>query len=533
MIGNPVIGMRWCKWCLAGILLLGGCAARPDIEKIDNEMYGLVEEKSSEVEDMVEDFSIDYDPVVYEPGDEVFLNLSDALDLAFQNSRAYQSRKESLYTEALSLSSTRHRWGPRYSAGMSGGAERSQQETTLVGGVQAGVSKMLSTGGDLSLNIASNALRNISLDDPVTSITTSVSAIFVQPLMRGRGKRIAMEDLTQQERDLVYAIRDYVRYRRQLYVQVTRQFYNLVQQQDQIRNVRSNYENLEREYERAEILAEAGRWQQFQVDQTRQRMLSAHDRWIRTEQGYKSSLDDFKLTLGIPAEVELSIDEMEFDDMVDMGLAEVEWQEDDAIKIALENRLDYKNIRDQVEDAWRRIILAEDNLKATADLRLEYRNVTADERKPLSFSSDDARYSAMLDIDLAIDKKIDINTYRRSLIQYGAMERTVEEKRDSLITEVREAFRRLEQAQQRYEVQLVSLELAQRRVDSVDLLQEAGRVSTRDVLDAQEDLLNARNNITASMIDHINARNELLLALEVLQIGEETYSDGEDNIDEI
>lgn len=514
------------------LFVIGGCAARPDIEKIDSEMYGLVEEKAAGVDDMEDDFSIEYDPVLYEPGDEVFLTLSGALELAFQNSRDYQTRKENLYREAVSLSNTRHRWGPRYSAEASAGVERRRQETTVMGGVQTGVSRMLSTGGDVSVSIASDALRNISLDDPVTSITSSISAVFVQPFLRGRGKAIAMEELTQQERDLVYAIRDYVRYRRQLYVQVTRQFYRLVQQQDQIRNVKNNYENLQREYERAKIMAEAGRWQQFQVDQTRQRMLSAQDRWISTEQGYKGALDSFKLTLGVSAEVELIIDEMELEEMVEEGIIPVEWEEVEAISIALENRLDYKNYQDQVQDAERRILLAEDQLKAGANLRLEYRNVTQDERKPASFSSQNASYSAVMDIDLPIDKKIDKNAFRQSLIRFDAMERTLEEKRDSVITEVRDALRQLEQARQRYEIQLLSLELARRRAESVDLLQQAGRVSARDVLDAQEDLLDAQNNITASLIDHINARNDLFLALDILQIEEDSYVVEEEDIDE-
>src|SRR5204862_959870 len=53
--------------------------------------------------------------------------------------------------------------------------------------------------------------------------TTSVSTLnfnAIQPLLRGGGKAVALESLTQVERNLLYAIRNYARFRKELYVEI-------------------------------------------------------------------------------------------------------------------------------------------------------------------------------------------------------------------------------------------------------------------------------------------------------------------------
>ena len=72
-----------------------------------------------------------------------------------------------------------------------------------------------------------------------------------------------------------------------------------MQQRDVVRNQLNNYNNLKIIRDRSEMLAKAGRLQEFEVDQARQNELRARDRWISAVQSYFSLLDNFKLKLGI------------------------------------------------------------------------------------------------------------------------------------------------------------------------------------------------------------------------------------------
>ena len=52
------------------------------------------------------------------------ISLRQAVEIAIQNSRAYQSQKETLYLSALALTLERHLWSPTFTSLMSGGAQR-------------------------------------------------------------------------------------------------------------------------------------------------------------------------------------------------------------------------------------------------------------------------------------------------------------------------------------------------------------------------------------------------------------------------
>src|SRR6202034_905464 len=53
-----------------------------------------------------------------------------------------------------------------------------------------------------------------------TFSATSVNFNAVQPLLQGAGQAVALESLTQAERNLLYEIRTFARFRKQLYVEI-------------------------------------------------------------------------------------------------------------------------------------------------------------------------------------------------------------------------------------------------------------------------------------------------------------------------
>lgn len=499
-------------------IILTGCSPAYYVKSADKDAYQIINDKTQAVPDMQPDFSIETDENAIHMDSAHAMTLDQAIQTAFLNSRRFQSRKESLYKQALSLSSSRHRWETLFYGQAGSTAERNGKESSASAFGSLGLSKMLATGADLSIDVTNNLFRYISFDDPAKSAVTSVGATLTQPLWQGAGKKIATENLTQAERDMIYEIRSFVRYRRSFYISITKSYYSLLQQNDRVNNVHTNYKNLKDEYERAQLLSKAGRRPQFQVDQTRQRMLSARDSWIQAQQGYQNALDEFKITLGLPTQKELKIDQKELDVISQKGIIPVKLEEKPVIKHALIHRLDLLTMAQQVEDSKRKIDVARDQLKPGLDLKLSYNAATQERLKPVRFDDASDRYSAGLSMDLPLDKQDERNAYRSSLISYDAMQREHQEMIDTVKLEVRDALRNLDQAETRYEIQKISLKLAEGRVESTDLLQQAGRSSARDLLDARDDLLQAQNDLTATLIDHLNAKLDFYYALDELKI---------------
>jgi outer membrane protein TolC len=84
--------------------------------------------------------------------------------------------------------------------------------------------------------------------------------------------------------------------------------------------------------------------------------------------------------------------------------------------------------------------------------------------------------------------------------------------------QVRQAYRQLEEAAERYRIQKNNLELAEKRVESTTLLLEAGRLTTRDVLESQDALLEAQNNVTDTLVAHSIAKLNLFQDVGILQV---------------
>jgi outer membrane protein TolC len=63
--------------------------------------------------------------------------------------------------------------------------------------------------------------------------------------------------------------------------------------------------------------------------------------------------------------------------------------------------------------------------------------------------------------------------------------------------------------------------LAESRVESTNLFLELGRAETRDLLEAQDDLVSAQNALTGALVDYRVAELELQRDMGVLQVNEQ------------
>jgi hypothetical protein len=122
-------------------------------------------------------------------------------------------------------------------------------------------------------------------------------------------------------------------------------FMGLLQTQQTIRNQRSNVGSLRDSYEQLQASYDAGRIDLFQVDLARQALYNAQSQLLTAEAGYQTTLDGFKINLGLPPELDVRIQDpmMERFNLLDPQLERVEQQVTDAL-VAL------RELRQRVQD---------------------------------------------------------------------------------------------------------------------------------------------------------------------------------------
>jgi len=235
-------------------------------------------------------------PGYINPPAKIILSLVDALQIAARSSRQYQTAKESVFKAALALDLERDVYRSSFSALVSGEASSDLRNEPavegFVGNTVAAVNKKLKTGAEIAAQLTLDLAKLLTMDRSAAFGILADATISI-PLMRGSKSAIAAESLTQAERNVVYEIWKFERFKKTFAVSIASEYLSVLQQLDQVANSRDNYRGLLESAQRARRLADSGRLPEIQVDQTIQDELKARSRYINALQAYGSLLDSF------------------------------------------------------------------------------------------------------------------------------------------------------------------------------------------------------------------------------------------------
>jgi len=262
--------------------------------------------------------------------DDGQINLTQelALDLALLHSRDYQTQFESVYLSALTLTGNEFEFATQWSGGS--GAQYTATGSDLGGNRLLQVSDRLGFGRRLAGGgqFATNVLNSFFWDFGTNSAGSNGIFVtsFTQPLLRGAFRHVRLETLTQAERNLLYDVRDFARFRRQFYLDTCSNYLSLLTQVQSIRNAKVNIASLQLNLLENQELREMRMVSQIQVDQIFQEYQNGRLALLAAEQNLAASLDQFKFQLGLPSWMPFEIDESllgQFE-LVDPRLVEVQ-----------------------------------------------------------------------------------------------------------------------------------------------------------------------------------------------------------------
>lgn len=520
-------------WAVGMALVLAGCTASSYRRSADKEAYGIIQRAERKVLGHTNAFTIDTPyssrkPQEISPEELIedrlqtnrrVLTIEEAIELAFKSSRDYQKAKETLFATALRLSSTRYVVGEKVvpssvttaSTTRESDGQVSSDVTTETG---LTISKLFKSGGRLTVDMLNSVMLYYS-GRPELSFSKA-SGTLVQPLLRGFGRNsLEVEALTQAERDLVYAVRDFSLYQDQFVLNTVNDYIRLVAQKDTIRNRYTNYLGRVQSTRRLEARAN-DRERLSDVDQARQSELSAKNNYVDAVSRYQTSLDQFKVTLGLPLGDKLFLDDAALDKVEQSGLVGALFDPNVAFRLAVTKQKQILNYIDQFEDSKRKARIAADQLKP----RLNVTGAAALQSEPpadyTNFDPDKVSAAVGLQLDLPLDQLPRRNAYRTAMVTFESDLRTFTRRLDDLKNNIEGGLRTLEQRRQNFEIEKNALILADRRVASTTLLLEAGRAEVRDLVDAQDAQISSQNSVTAAMVDYQQTRLQLMLDIGAL-----------------
>ncbi|MBN2060767.1 MAG: TolC family protein [Deltaproteobacteria bacterium] len=477
------------------------------------------------------------------------LSLVQALQVGADNNNEYQTKKEDIFRAALSLDLARDDLGIKLKGeaqssvivdksggsvtGKTSSAVNADTVKALEHSGSLGISKSLANGMKIASALAVDIVSLLT-QGKTSSFGIVGDASITIPLLRGSGRHIVTESMTQAEQDVIYAIYTFERYKKTFAVDITSSYLDVLRQADRVDNALENYLNLMESARRLRKLADAGRATEIDVDQAVQKELSARIRWVSAMESYNSFLDSFKRLLGLPPDSRVEPDRSELNsltarvretepannesyygipgnnqDPVEKKSPDLKGNNDesDAIGLGLDNRLDLLVLEGKIYDAQRKVVVQADALGP--ELTLLGKASLGQSRSIATAGLEDARirteqgiYTGLLTIDLPFERTAERNAFRNSLISLERAVREFQKLEDDIKISIRKRISEMSEAREALSVQSSAVELAEKRVKSTDLFLEAGRVQLRDLLDAQEALLTAKNALTSAVVDY-------------------------------
>lgn len=450
--------------------------------------------------------------------------IPETVAYAMRHARDLQTAKEELYLAALDLSLERHLWTPQFEAAISaefadyGQVRDFDRAMTTVS--EVAMRQRLPLGGDVTARLLNTLMRDLG-----EHITSGESGQFILeanvPLFRGAG-RVAQESRYAAERALIYAVRQYERFRRQFVVQVATTYFDLQQAQASIVNAEATRDALWLNYQRALSFQQHNQMALFEVTRVESSFRAAESNVQDALEAYESAKDQFKILIGMPVAEPFDVVPQE-DDPIGQSIERLLPQVtlDQAVDAARRHRLDLLTERDRISDAQRGSIVARSNLLPDLNLSGSLTLSTDPARKnSTSYNTERATWRGLVELRLD-DRMTERNAYRESVVAQRRSERDYVEAEESVRAEVRRALRRIEQARANQEIQRISVRANIERYEGADALNKVGRATNQDLVDAQNELLDARNRFAAAQAQYRAAILEFRLATDTLRIDDD------------
>jgi outer membrane protein TolC len=253
--------------------------------------------------------------IATESDGKVLLSRDSIMRLAVTNSRDYQSSYEDLYLSALNLTLARFQFMVQgfsnsswfYQALGYGRTRSDQVQLSTVNGFDL----ELMTGAQLMVSLANNLVFQYTNKGGFQFASPNLLINFTQPLLRGAWARIVTQQLSLQERAVLYALRSFAHFRRNFYVGLVagNGYLGLLNQLQSIRNLEQNLKSYQRNLQQYEAELQGGFKSVLERDQIAFQYQGAQVNLLQSEAQLQTQLDLFKIQLGLPPELEVRLDD--------------------------------------------------------------------------------------------------------------------------------------------------------------------------------------------------------------------------------
>lgn len=419
------------------------------------------------------------------------ITLEEAISMALSGNRTLAALELDLNGRALSAESARYQFAFNLSP-VAGAAVRSSSESLQYGLVG---SREFAVGTEVSTGLR---MEQADFDEAESSRAAIAHIQVVQPLFRDWGKLVNEENIVRADSRVVAARRILELRKSDLIVQVVETCQGLLRYQRLIADEQRSIDRYDRLLRLTQAREKQGR--ATQVDRLRVELLKgqAESRKASSEEQLRSLQAEFSDLLGASPDQLLMPTEAE-----DLRLSLPE--RDDAIRIALSNRLDFAQaLHDQV-DTRRGTKIARKQLQPGVSVVGRYERFGRGGNWDEAWAFDEDGWTIGLSTDSDLLQREERLGVRQAGLDETSAALRIEEVDALIRRQIDQALSACRRAESEQVIAERNVEVANQRANLAQRLFDKGRVDHTSATDAEIELLDARTKL-------LNARAEAVIA---------------------
>ena len=351
-----------------------------------------------------------------------------------------------------------------------------------------------------TLTFAADLRRDINSPDrfgapPTRTENRGYSITLEQPLLRDAWFTIAKSPITLARQQMEIRENEFYDMKLRTVFDVKQAYYNVILQRELIKVT-------EAALVRDSTLVRLSESKVRVNLATRRDVLSAQIRfaedraaYIAAQTEYERALDNLKDVLGLPIEMEISLED------VQLGYSPEPLDEEFLIRHALENNPLIKSLKKSIENLQLRHKVAKNMLLPQLNLVMQYNGQFDSDRDQLkTIESND--FQVGLSLSYPFLNRQAAAEAEKARLALRQEELRLRDYQRQLKLSIREVVRATYSNIEEIEALKISIEAAQEKVEFATMMFNLGRASNLDVTDAQEALLKAQTQYLKKLIDY-------------------------------
>ena len=439
-------------------------------------------------------------PPAAAPARPMQINLALSLSTAMHENRNYKSQRETLYLAGLGFTLTKFDYGPQFAAAVSSlwGKSEGTPRSESYGGT-FGVSQLLPSNGKIALT--SGLTRSVIAGQTagVDDWSSNVGVSLAQPLLRNFGYDQYREPLTQGERNMIYAVRAFEDFREQFVIRTAADYFALVSRKKQLVNLEFQLQMAVQDEQKNIELRKIDRKRDQDVILAKRNRITVEQQVLDARTDYKRQVEQFLVDLGLDPKTPADIieDEPPFET--------VAFDPESVVKVALSNRLDVQTRHDRLADAERHLQLQRQSFLPDLDL-IASAGLAGSATSFSKVSPDTWSRQAGLTLNIPIQQINERNAWRAAEIALDQQKRDWDQFLDDTRNSLEADLRTLKNLEDQIVLDVQSVDDEKKNVERLEMLLSNGDVSSRDLLESRQSLVNFQNKLIADQASHFIAR---------------------------